>query len=154
MTAAAVQTTATDWELGTSDVAVATPARAEAVAELRRFMNSTRLMMLTTRDAQGLLHTRPMERPALEFDGDLWFVTPMDAAIADQVRACPSVLVTCVDRDTDKCMVLNGTARLKRDPRRARALWRPEFSAWFPRGPMDPSVGLIHVQVMNADVWE
>ncbi len=154
MTAAAAPNISIDWDLVATEPTAPSAARAEAVKELRAFLRGSRLVMLTTRDAQGLLHTRPMEVPAAEFDGDLWFVTPMDAPIASQLRACPTVLVTCVDRDTDRCMVLNGTARIQRDPRRARSLWRPEFSAWFPRGPMDPSVGLIHVEVLSADVWE
>lgn len=128
--------------------------RAAVLAKLREFMKDIRVALLTTTDGQGMLHSRPMATPAHEFDGELWFLTSRNAPIVDHIGRRPNVLVTYLDSTEDRCVTLNGWARVRRDPRRARLLWQPAWETWFPQGPTDPDLAVIEVSVVSADVWD
>jgi len=41
-----------------------------------------------------------------------------------------------------------------RDAARARELWSPAAKAYFPRGPEDPNLVLIRVEVDQAEYWD
>jgi hypothetical protein len=46
-----------------------------------------------------------------------------------------------------------GTARILVDRAKAMDLWDPSYETWFPGGPSDPDLALVHVRVERAEYW-
>ena len=109
--------------------------------------------MLTTRDANGELHARPVQPVRVE-EGRIWFFTSVNGGIADDVARDAYVHLAFVDRDAGLYASLSGDARLLRDPVEARASWSTTAGVWYPGGPEDPSLGLLRVDVHRADYWD
>jgi general stress protein 26 len=109
--------------------------------------------MLTTRDADGEWHARPVQPVRVE-EGRIWFFTSVNGGIADDVARDAYVHLAFVDRDGGLYASLTGDALLLRDPERARALWSTTAGVWYPNGPDDPTLGLLRVDVHRADYWD
>ena len=62
--------------------------------------------------------------------------------------------VSYVDVDDARYVSLFGAARLVRDPRRMRDLWRPLLKPWFPAGLDDPELALLEVTVAGGEYWD
>jgi len=95
-----------------------------------------------------------METPAKGFDGSLWFFTAIDSPKAKEIERRSKVNVSYANRDKQQYVSLSGTARVVRDAAKAAELWEPNAAAWFPKGPSDPNVGLIRVDIESAEYWD
>lgn len=122
------------------------------VADLAKLMSDIRIGMLTTRDENGRLTSRPMAQQEVEFHGDLWFFAERDSRKVAQLTADPHVALTLTSSTT--WISVDGTARIVRDVAKARELWHAGVEAWLPQGPDDPSVVLIHLTAETAEYWD
>ena len=122
---------------------------AHKVAEL---ISGHRIAMMTTRDPDGTLTSRPMALQETEFDGDLWFFAERGARKLAHLAADPQVNVTVGSGST--WVSLTGTGVLVDDPARKRELWNAVVEAWFPQGADDDSVVLIKVVATSAEYWD
>ncbi len=125
------------------------PDAATKVADL---MNDIRIAMLTTRDEQGRLVSRPMATQDVEFDGDLWFITERSAAAVAHLAVHPSVNVAF--SGSSSWVSLAGTARVVDDPEKLAELWDTFTGAWMEGGPENPENVLIHVSADTAEYWD
>ena len=123
----------------------------EQVADLIR---GIRVAMLTTVDANGELHGRPMATQDFDFDGTLWFFTAADSEKAAELERDARVAVSYVDPDRSRYVSLSGAARLVRERKKMRELWTPVLKAWFPRELDDPELALIEVRVTGGEYWD
>jgi general stress protein 26 len=121
------------------------------LAELIRGM---KVAMLTTLADDNTLRSRPMASLDVEFDGRLWFFTAASSDKVADVAHERQLNVSYADADLSRYVSLSGAGRLVDDPRRIRALWRPEQKAWFPRGLSDPDLALLCVDVVLAEYWD
>ena len=113
-----------------------------------------RFTMLTTRDPDGTLTSRPMTTVQKAFDGTLWFYTSASSPPARAVAHDAAVgLVYCEPKD-DVYVSLSGVATLERDRARIEAMWSPMVKAWFPKGIDDPDLTLLRVDVHKAEYWD
>lgn len=121
--------------------------------ELWDRLESLRTMMLTTQDAEGQMGSRPVTVLKIE-DGRMWFFIPATGGIADDVNRDADVHISIMDKDDDLFVSLRGQAEVKRDPSKAKELWSTMAGAWFPGGPEDANLGVMHIDIHQGDYWD
>jgi general stress protein 26 len=128
--------------------------RQKSIEKLRTLIKDVRVAMLTTVDADGTLHSRPMATQSQEFDGTLWFFTRRDSGKVDEVEKDHQVNVSYASPSDQHYVSVTGTARLVTDRAKIDELWSPVLKAWFPQGKDDPAIGLLKVDVDHAEYWD
>ena len=130
-------------------------AHAESVQKIAALIKSIDFGMLTTLDAEGRLHSRPMSsNKEVEFDGDVWFFTYASTPKVYEIEKKPYVNVAFSDPKTQTYVSLSGRAELVRDPAKLKELWQPSLKAWFPKGLEEPDIALIKVNADQAEYWD
>jgi general stress protein 26 len=124
------------------------------IEKLRELIKDIRIAMLTTVDQDGSLRSRPMGTQQSELDGDLWFFTSQSSAKIQEVEREHQVNVSYAAPDDQRYVSVSGTARLVRDPAKAKELWNPFLKTWFPKGLDDPDLALLKVEVKKAEYWD
>ena len=74
--------------------------------KLGELIKDIRVAMVTTVEADGTLHTRPLASLAYENDGQLWFYTAVDSAKVDEIMHDMRASVAFADarrRGVDHC---------------------------------------------------
>ncbi len=110
--------------------------------------------MLTTVEPDGHLRSRPMQTQKAEFDGQLWFFTPIDSAKVHEVQREQHVGLSYAKPDDQIYVSVSGKASISRDRKKMEELWNPIHRAWFPKGLDDPNIGLLCVDVEHAEYWD
>lgn len=128
--------------------------RSEQIDKLNELIKDIDIAMLTTQETNGTLRSRPMGTQQVEFDGDLWFFTRIDAAKVDEVRQDRHVNVSYADKDNQRYVSVSGTAQVTQDQQKINELWNPIAKIWFPDGKDDPSLALMKVHVTQAEYWD
>ncbi|RYG68721.1 general stress protein [bacterium] len=131
-----------------------TKTRAEAIMKIAKMLKDTRIAMLTTINAEGHLHSRPMAMQDVRFNGDLWFFTGKSSPKVHQIENEPRVNVAFSDPDKQNYVSLSGTASLVIDKEKNKELWVPAYEAWFPEGLEDPELALLKIHVDGAEYWD
>jgi general stress protein 26 len=123
------------------------------VAKLTELIRAIRIGLLTTVDAEGRFHTRPVQ--TLDFEGEevLWFFTDRGSPKADELRHDVRVSLAYADPSKHAYVAVSGTATLIQDADKARKLWTIEQRAYYPDGPEDSRLALLRVQVERAEYW-
>jgi general stress protein 26 len=109
--------------------------------------------MLTT-VASGQLRSRPMHAVPDRDQGCLWFITDQRGAKDEEIRAEPEVCLAFADVRLNTYLSMTGRAEVLRDSSKARDLWSAEAQAWWPKGPADPDVRVLHVTPETAEYWD
>ena len=130
-------------------------AHAESVKKIADLIKSIDFGMLTTLDAEGRLHSRPMSsNKEVEFDGDVWFFTYASTPKVYEIENKPYVNVAFSDPKTQTYVSLSGRAELVRDQEKIKQLWQPSLKAWFPNGVDEPDIALIKINADQAEYWD
>ena len=127
-----------------------------SLRELHDFLKEFDTAMLVTVTPEGMLRGRPMalQDPDALDDCDLWFVTPEDSAKVHEITGDHRVCICCF-RSRDKAYIsISAMARMEKSTTEVRRLWKPDWKAWFPNGPEDPSITLLKLNVLHAEYWE
>jgi len=84
-------------------------------AKLGELIRDIRIALLTSVDAEGRFHTRPVE--TLEFEGNevLWFFTDRESPKADELRHDIRVSLGYADPSKHTYVAVSGTATLIQD---------------------------------------
>ncbi len=122
-------------------------------AKLSELIRNIRIALLTSLDAEGGFHARPVQ--TLEFEGNevLWFFTDRESPKADELRHDFRVSLGYADPSKHTYVAVSGTATLIHDGDKARKLWTVEQRAYYPNGQQDPRLALLRVQVERAEYW-
>lgn len=123
-------------------------------SKFRELTEDVHVAMLTTRRADGLLHSRPMGTRKIESDGILWFFTADDSEKVHEIYHDQQVNVAYSAPESQVYVSVSGKATLSRDRVMIRELWTPVLKAWFPDGAEDPQLALIRVDIQSIDYWE
>jgi general stress protein 26 len=122
--------------------------------KLTELIEEASVGMLTTRDLDGTLRSRPLAMLQVTDDGDLWFFTSVKSPKVREIEEDNRVNVS-FERPSDQIYVsLSGRARILRDREKAKALWTPWAKVWFPDGPEDPELVLLNVRADQAEYWD
>lgn len=123
----------------------------EDLKTLAALLKDAKVALLTTVSTEGHLHSRPLALKQDEFTGELWFLTQQPSSKTEDIQANPQVNVAI---ESDKGWVsIAGTASVEHNDAKIDELWSPASSAWFPEGREDPTIALIRVDGISAEVW-
>lgn len=114
-------------------------------------LSSFRIGMLVVPTAEGIMSARPMavsERQGLEF----WFMTSRQTGLVDALRGRSDALITM--QDSMRYITLNGQARIETDRARIHKNFSESDKVWFPQGPDDPDIVLVHFRPEHAEYWD
>lgn len=125
-----------------------------AKTKLFDLVKEARFAMMATRGPFGTMHARPMATHHTEFDGTLWFLTDASAATVQDLEADDEVLLTYADPGAESYVSISGRGTLVRDRAVTARLWSEPVRAWFPKGPDDPDLAAIRVDVDLAEYWD
>jgi general stress protein 26 len=109
---------------------------------------------LTTQGGDGALHVRPMttlDEP-LQHGAPLWFFAPLASRTFAEATQRP-VGLFYGDPVARRYAILNGRGRRVDDAAIRARLWRPTFERWFPQGLADPMLGLLAIDLDQAEYW-
>ncbi len=123
------------------------------VAKLGELIRDIRIALLTTVDADGKFHARPVQTLEFEANELLWFFTDWESPKAEELRRDARVSLGYADPSKHAYAVVSGTATLVRDADKARRLWTVEQRAYYPDGPEDLRLALLRVQIQRAEYW-
>ncbi|MEJ7688694.1 MAG: pyridoxamine 5'-phosphate oxidase family protein [Variovorax sp.] len=125
-------------------------------AKLWELIKDTKFGMLTHRHGDSLLHSHPLttQNKSVDEGATLYFFIPKDGDIARHVASDPVVNIAYANTDADSYVSVAGRASLSDDQRKKEELFTPMAKAWFPNGPADPNVGLLAVQIVEAEYWD
>lgn len=127
----------------------------ESVAKIAALIKEIDFGMLTTVDAEGRLHSRPMStNKEVEFDGDVWFFTYASTPKVYEIERRPYVNVAFSDPKGQTYVSLSGRAELVRDRAKLEELWKPELKAWFPKGLDEPDIALLKINADQGEYWD
>jgi general stress protein 26 len=123
------------------------------LATLAALIREIRVGLLTTLDPQGHFHTRPVETLEVEGTAALWFFTDWSTPKVGEMQRQSQVSVGYSDVSRNRFVAVSGSARVLRDPEKARRLWSIEQRAYYPDGPEDRRLALLQVQMERAEYW-
>lgn len=130
--------------------------RTGATEKVWDLIKDIRFAMLTTRDIEGRLQSRPMTTQGHRGDDNdylYFFASRRSEAVADLQRDAV-VNIAYADPGKDSYVSVSGNADVADDPARKKQLWSKFAEAWFPGGPQDPDLALIRIRIDQADYWD
>jgi general stress protein 26 len=116
-------------------------------------MEDISVCMVTTH-AGGRMRSRPMHAIPDRDENAVYFITDTRGAKDDEIAAAPDVCLAFADIGDNTYLSVTGIAATVRDPAKAEELWSTEAQAWWPRGPRDPAVRVLHVVPEQAEYWD
>ena len=122
-------------------------------AKLGELIRDIRIALLTTVDAEGRFHARPVQTLGFEENEVLWFFTDRESPKADELRHDVRVSLGYADPSKHTYVAVSGTATLIQDADKARELWSIEQRAYYPDGPQDSRLALLRVRIERAEYW-
>ena len=123
-------------------------------AKVWDLVKDMKIAMMVTRATQGTMHSRPMASVQKDFDGTLWFMTRESSPKIDEIEKSPDVLLAYSHAPAQHYVSITGRARIVRDKAKIKELWSEADRVWFPKGPDDPEIALLAVDVDQAEYWD
>ena len=124
------------------------------VSKLVDKIKDIRIAMMTTAEADGSLHSRPMYTHEPEADGTLWFFTEQDSKKIDEVKKDRHVNLGYANPDDNLYVAITGTANVITDRAKIKELWGESLRGWFPKGSDDPNIALLKVTIESGEFWD
>ena len=110
--------------------------------------------LMVTRGADGKLSGRPMAAMQKDFEGELWFMSKDATPKIGEVEHDHNVLLAYSEPKDQNYVSVSGTAEIVHDSAKVNQLWTEAARVWFPKGPDDPAICLIRVEVETAEYWD
>ena len=122
------------------------------IDELQKLLRHFDTGLLVTRGGDGHFHARPMALHSPSVENGLWFATTEGSAKVADLEVDPHCGVAFHDGGHGATYVsISGQATLVRDRALIRRLWSPAWKPWFPDGPDQADLVLIHVRPEHAE---
>src|SRR5690348_9887326 len=109
--------------------------------------------MLTTQFADGL-RARPLEARPDRQNNIIWFLTDVRSGKDDEVAAWPHVCLVFIDAGERAYLSITGRAETARDTAKAAEIWKSTDKVWWPGGPEDPTLRVLRVEPLTAELWD
>jgi general stress protein 26 len=121
---------------------------------LREIATRMKIAMLTTRDTDGMMRSRPLQTLEADEHGRLWFFVSASSPKIDEMRReHGEVCLSYADTGKQDYASVSGRGEIVRDRERMQALWSPWVKVWFPQGLDDPNLALLCVEMETAEYW-
>ena len=108
--------------------------------------------MLVTASADGMM-ARPMSAIIRADEGMIYFLSDAGTEKIEDIAEYPNVAVTFSDAAKTH-VAFRGTATVTADRAKIHELWSPAADAFYPEGADDPTIRLITVEPLLAEMWE
>lgn len=108
--------------------------------------------MLVTHAGDGHLRARPMALAEADERGHLWFVTGLDTGKVAEAAQDERAAVVC--QGGGRYLSISGHVELVEDRQKIAKLWKEPWRVWFPDGPGDPGLVLMHFVPEEAEYWD
>lgn len=125
--------------------------------QLYELIDGIEVALLTTRNAEGALVSRPMQTQARRAGTDLWFMTSIESGKVDELIADPQVNLGYYKDGSREYVSVSGLAHVTQDRALIHELYKPDWKAWLgdegddrDGGPDDPRIALIEVKADSA----
>jgi general stress protein 26 len=125
--------------------------------QLYDLIDGIEVAMLTTRNAEGALVSRPMQTQARRAGTDLWFMTSVESGKLDELIADPHVNLGYYKDGSREYVSVSGLAHVTQDKALIHSLYKPDWKAWLgddggerDGGPDDLRIALIEVKAESA----
>ena len=113
--------------------------------DIATLLAAYRTAILTTRGADGHLHSRPMAMRQRVRGEEIWFATTAESKKCKDLEHDAQCALTFPGDAGVPTVSVSGTGEVFRDRRLARELWDVSWARWFPGGPDAVDVALIRV---------
>jgi len=134
------------------DLAVKTRIQPSSnLAHIAELIEDIPVAMLTTRDDDGFLVSRPMGALEMDSTGAILFFTDLRSTKAGQLAPCN---LTFVDRDKGTYVSLSGMGEIDTSRELIKQLWSPMAEPWFPDGMDSPDLAVLKVKLESAAYWD
>jgi len=117
------------------------------------------ICMMTTRNALGMLESRPMSNNRdVNYNGDSYFFTLDTMTFVNDLKQRPEVCLVYEGRRNLFAPYLyicvSGRANLIQERSVMVQHWMPVLEKWFPQGLNTPNITLIHVHADHIKYWD
>jgi len=127
--------------------------REDGETKLYEMIDDIKIAMLTTVEPGGMLHTRPMANQEADDQGDIWFFTEKNGAIASELSANSQVSLG-YSNGSGTYVAVSGTGEMVHDRGKISEKWTEDNKAWFPNGKDDPNLALLRVTPDRGEFWD
>ncbi len=121
-----------------------------AIDKIKGIIDRSNVALLTTISGKKLV-SRPMFVHGKAFDGTLWFITRRDSPKVAEIEKDSRVNVSFRNKSY---ISLSGRAFIIDSDLKKKAYWGKREDKFFGTNFNDPSVVLIKVEAMSAEIWE
>jgi general stress protein 26 len=128
-------------------------AAANDIDRVWEILKSHSVGMLTTQFSSGL-RARPLDARPDRAAGAICFVTDVRGHKDDEIAARPEVCFTVVVPDDNIYLAITGRATVRRDPTKAREIWKKLDDLWWKGGPDDPNARVLTIEPEAAELWD
>jgi general stress protein 26 len=108
--------------------------------------------MLTTQFAGGL-RARPVEARPNRDAGLIYVVTDVESPKEEEVEAASDVCLVFIDSSDKAYLSISARAKIERDMAKIKSVWKESDELWW-RGPTDPHVCLLRIELVTAELWD
>jgi general stress protein 26 len=122
--------------------------------KLFELIRDLRICMMTTEEADGSLHSRPMYNMQPDESGNLWFFTKLQSPKVAEISKDRQVNLAYADPDAQHYVSISGVAEVVREKAMIDEKWSEGLRTWFPEGKDDPSIALIRVKPVRGEYWD
>lgn len=123
-----------------------------ALAKVAEMVGDARFAMLTTKEKDGTLRSRPMATMQLDSEGNLWFFTSLSSPKIEEAQPDQQVNLSYARTDKYDYLSISGSAELVHDKEKMQILWSPWLKPWFPKGLDDPGSRFAQSQHLGSGI--
>ena len=124
------------------------------LSKLKDKIKDIRIAMMTTQEADGDFHARPMSTHALDADGTMWFFTYENSNKVAEIRKNNRIALGFSDPGSEVYVSTSGYAEVVKDKAKINELWDDFLKTWFPNGKDDPTITLLKVTTHAGEYWD
>jgi len=125
----------------------------DIVNAVRHAVHEDDIGMLTTVDARGFLHTRPMLVRLVDENGMICFLSNDPSLKTSEIRKNPQVSLSFQSMHERGMCALSASARISRDHHLIQQLWKEELREWIPQGLDDQNLVVLELTPELFDLW-
>lgn len=123
------------------------------VKQFADLIKDIRVAMLVTVSTGNVIHSAPLINQGLDAEGNLWFLVSKNSQKVQDIGFNSHVNLTFAS--SGKYVSAPGTAEFVNDDfDKVLQLWTKSYETWFPKGPNDPNIQLLKVEIETIEYWE
>ncbi|MFN0161900.1 MAG: pyridoxamine 5'-phosphate oxidase family protein [Burkholderiales bacterium] len=121
------------------------------LTRLARIVEDVSVAMLTTRDDDGNMASRPIALLEMDAQGALWFFTDLRSSTVEHLQA---VNLSITKPLHPIYVSIAGFASLHTARADIDRLWTPLSRPWFPAGADSPHLALLKIVPQSVELWD